>query len=301
MSLHTKYRPQFLDEVFGNDDIKQSLESIIEREKDKPHTYMFMGPAGCGKTTLARLMAVELGCDPDDIIELNISNQRGIETARDIIEKAKYSPQFGPYKAYILDEIHKSTNEFANAMLKVLEEPPDHVFFFLCTTDPDKVLKTVYKRCTKFEVGRLSDEEIQELLKWVIENEEKNISKTVIDKIIETVEGVPREALIVLGKIIDLKDEDDQLRTVGRSEIHKKQTLDLCRALIDKKTWKVISGILQTLDEDPETVRRAVLGYMEKVLLKGNHHAAIVMECFEKPFFNTGKPGLTLACYRTLD
>src|SRR3989304_2450876 len=155
MGSNIKFRPKDLSDIIGNRSIVTSLESILQ-SKDRPHAFLFTGKQGCGKTTLARILCKRLECSDHDLIEINISNNRGIDTARDIIQFAYVKPLDGRSRVYLLDEVHKSTNDFQNAILKVMEEPPEHLYFILCTTEPQKLLKTVISRCTEYVVSPLA-------------------------------------------------------------------------------------------------------------------------------------------------
>ena len=156
----TDHRPQTFDEVVGNKDLISVLRGMTEREKKHPgkisKTLLFFGKSGCGKTTLARLFAKEVGCSDCNIIEVDVSDNRGIDAVREIKRGARYKPIIGgEKKAYILDEFQGATMDAQQAMLKVLEEPPSHAFFLLCTTAPEKLLETIRNRCKKLKVKPL--------------------------------------------------------------------------------------------------------------------------------------------------
>lgn len=303
MSFNIELRPKSLDDFIGNQTIVKSLKSIIE-SKHPPHTYLFSGPAGCGKTTLARILTNSFGCKESSIIEINSSNNRGVDSAREIISQCIYTPLEGEIKVYILDEIHKATNEFQNAMLKVLEEPPSHVYFILCTTDPQKLLKAVKSRCTIFKIEK---PERHELFEYLIDVCEKNnIPKydNVINTIIEQSEGVPRDALILLDKIKDIKGatQAEVITLINSDSEISKEIIDICRALIKQTTtWDEIRILLKNINTDPEGIRRAVLGYASAVLLnKVNQRAHIIIECFKDNFYDSGKAGLVNACFKVV-
>ena len=155
MPLHIDYRPADFDEILGNEETIKSIKSILARDEDRPHAWMFVGPSGCGKTTLARIVSAALGCPPKinkaanlDFQEINTSDMRGIDTAREILKTMNFAPvnTASKCRVYILDECHQATKDFQNSLLKALEDTPDHVYFLLCTTDPSKLLKTIKNR-----------------------------------------------------------------------------------------------------------------------------------------------------------
>lgn len=300
MSFNLEYRPTTFDQVAGNKGTISSLQSILKQEKC-PHILLFSGPSGCGKTTLARITAKELQCSEHDVIEINSANNRGIDTARDIIQQMYYKPLHGPIKVYILDEVHQTSKDFQNAMLKALEEPPSHVYFMLCTTEPEKLIATIRNRATMFTVEKLDEQKIIRLLWNISKNEGNEIDKTILAEIASESEGSPRQAVIMLQKIIGLTTEEEMKEAIQAIKINEKNTIDLCRALLKGASWKSIATILKLIQDDPEKVRRAVLGYMSAVLLNsGEKRAAMIIECFADNYYNSGKAGLIFSCFSVI-
>lgn len=215
-----------------------------------------------------------------------------------------YDLQIKGHPSYFVNELavhncHQGTPAFFNALLKTLEEPPEHVYFFLCTTDPQKVLKTVLSRCMAFTVAPLNKDELFNLLVEVVEKEEADLTDDHLDLLVNASEGIPREALMMLDSVIDL-DAGQIDKAITEIKTQEKLAIDLCRALLKGESWKSIATILKNLKEEEETVRRIVLGYMNTVLLgggKGLDKASLTIEEFSKPFFNSGRAGLTNACY----
>ncbi|KKM78887.1 hypothetical protein LCGC14_1355450 [marine sediment metagenome] len=300
LPLHRKYRPNKLEDIVGNESLIESLSSVLEKEIP-PSTYLFSGPSGCGKTTLARILAKEFGADPQrGIIEIDIGQAGGVADAQKIIENLRFKPFKGKCKVYILDEVHDSNSKFQTRLLKTLEEPNPGVYFILCTTDPQKLLKTVRGRCTKYQVRSLRSKELKTLLKKVLIEEEKlrGFPKEAINEIILASEGSPREALIILDSIIDIKDEEKLLESINDFNINKKELIELSRALLKGEKWKRVSEILRGLDEEPETIRHSVLNYMGSVLLKSaNDRAYVIIGEFKEPFYNSKRSGVLEACY----
>lgn len=301
MSLYLKYRPKSLDEVIGNTYIVSYLKGIFEPESEldtKPHVFLLHGDTGCGKTTLARIIAAQTGCDSIDLKEINVADFRGIDTVREIIKSSRYNSIGGGSRVWIFDEFHKSTNDAQNALLKLLEDTPSNAYFILCTTEKEKVIATIRGRCIELQVKPLNETEMQKLLRIVCRGEGKKIPIAVYEQIIQDSFGLPRNALQILDKVLAVPEEQ-QLEIAQQSAVQASQSIELCRALIGKSQWKEVRTILTGLkDQDPEGIRRHVLGYAQSVLLKGEmDKAAHVLEEFREPLYNVGFPGLVLYCY----
>ncbi|MCK9281522.1 MAG: AAA family ATPase [Melioribacteraceae bacterium] len=304
MAYNIEFRPKTFNEIIGNRDTVESLQSLLQ-QKDPPHTFLFSGLTGCGKTTLARIVANELGCSEYDRIELNSSNNRGIDTARDIISQMSFKPLQGKCKVYILDEVHATTKDFQHAMLKALEDAPKHVFFILCTTEPEKLLKTILNRCSRFEVHKLNIKMIMRLLDNVLSPRKIKINIDVLEKIAEESEGIPRQALIMLQQIIGIKEADKAIKIIQSIKTDQKQVIDLCRALNEGRAWNQIAGIIKSIEAEPESIRRAVLGYFTTIALNSKDkktalRSAMIIENFTDNYYDSGKAGLILSAFRSV-
>jgi len=297
-SLYNKYRPTTLKGIYGNQELVSSLRGMVDKN-EIPHTILLHGPTGCGKTTIGRIIATELGAVDFDFREIDSADFRGIDTIREIRRQAHLAPLRSPVKVYLIDECHKITNDGQNALLKILEDTPKHVYFILATTDPQKLLKTVRGRCSAFKVETLQDEQMYKLLKKVTVREgEKGIDKEILERIAEDSEGHPRNALQVLEQVLHTAPEKRMEMAKRQADVNT-ESIELARALTQNKGWKTISSILTGLkQEDPEGIRRMILGYCQAVLLKSdNEKCGLIMEEMLEPFYNTGFPGLTYACY----
>lgn len=296
MSLFNKYRPLKLSELKGNKETIESLDLKIQN-RSIPHSILLSGPRGCGKTTIARIVANELNCSSIDRKEINCANDTGIEPIRGIIRNMKNKPLDGDNRVFILDEVHRLTSIAQSALLKPLEEPYDHVYFILCTTDPQKLLTTVKSRCTPFIVNPITEKQIIILMKNICRSEKKKVPMEVLGKIALDSLGHSRDALVILEKIIDLNPKQ-MLSVAEKTASQQNEVIDLCRSLWNKRSWKEITSIINNIKEDPEIVRRSILGYCDSILAKSdNPWAYLIMDSFKDTFFYTGRPGLRIACY----
>ena len=222
-ALYRKYRPQIFEDVVGQEPIERTLKNAIAQDKVS-HAYLFCGPRGTGKTTTARLLAKALLCqhgptpDPDgtcedcllvadgthpDVYELDAASRTGVENVREeIISRVHFAPTRGRSKVYIIDEVHMLSTAAFNALLKTLEEPPSHVVFILCTTDPQKVPETIHSRCQRFDFHRISPESMVARLGAVCMAEDVEFEGEALDLIAQRADGGLRDALTSLEQII---------------------------------------------------------------------------------------------------
>lgn len=221
-TLYRKYRPGDFSEVFGQ---KAIVKVIVRQVKEKKvgHAYLFAGPRGTGKTSMARLLAKAVNCkNPKegnscrecgfckdiekgrflDLIEIDAASNRGIDEIRRLRERVGFSPSEGVYKVYIIDEVHMLTKDAFNALLKTLEEPPSHIIFILATTEPHKVLPTILSRCQRFNFSLASDEVLIERLKYICKKEEVAFSKEALNAIVRNSGGSFRDGESILEKVL---------------------------------------------------------------------------------------------------
>lgn len=284
VDLTKKYRPKNIDEFFGNALLKKSIKQVLQKNSI-PHAVLFHGAFGAGKTTLARIFANELNCSKYDLKEIDIADFTGIDLIREIRRKMTTKPFGGSSKVYIMDEVHRLSPQGQDGLLKALEEPPAHVYFFLCTTDPQKIIDTVKSRCVQYQVQTLSDKQIYSLLQHIAENEEIQLEKKVALQIARDSLGHARNAIKILEKIMHL-DQDDMLDAAKQEAEKRERAIALCRSMMNGEDWKKLASILKELADDAEATRRTIRSYFTTVLLNGDDGAKIVLDAFSQPYYN---------------
>jgi DNA polymerase-3 subunit gamma/tau len=301
MSLYNKYRPKSLSEVKGNSDLVATLDKMLSG-KEIPHAFLLHGETGTGKTTIARIIADRLGCVGKDLTEVDSGQFRGIDTIREIRSNSNYQPLEGKCRVWILDECHRNTSDAQAGLLKILEDSPKNAYFILCTTDPQKLLPAIRGRCIQLQTTPLDERQMYALLLGIVKAEGDSLKSDIINQIIQDSMGLPRNAINILEQVLSAS-EDRRLIVAQKTAEKQSQVIELCRALIKQESWNRVNKILTGLkDQDPENIRRAVLGYCQAILLKDkNDIAGLVMENFIDPFYNSGFPGLVFACYKTIN
>ena len=252
--LARRYRSRSFDEVVGQEMIARTLKAAIEQNK-VAHAYLFSGTRGVGKTSMARIFADALN-NPEgkediaqaiftgqdtDTIEIDGASNRGVDEAREVIANSVYRPLRGEYKIYIIDEVHMLTKEAFNALLKTMEEPPEHVKFILCTTEPHKVPPTIQSRCQRFDFRNIPSGKIEDHLEAVVKQEGLKADAELISAVARLGNGSMRDALSLLDRLIAAGE--------------KKLTLTLLESLLGLPDREVIGSLIDAIaDGDPKTV-----------------------------------------------
>lgn len=311
-SLFNRCRPLDVHEIVGQSEAVKVLKSWIERNA-VPHAIMFTGPSGSGKTTAAYIMSESVGCRQDvELVEINCAVCDPMETIRRIETLTRHHSR--PLTSnsrpmgWLLDEFQSlSRAGFAQqALLKILEKPPEWAYFFLCTTDPGKIIPTVRSRCKEIKFKALTPHDIKEVLGVAIlvigqkaKASDLIVGQEVVNRIVDLADGNARNALNMLEKIQGLSQKDalaELERGTGATA-----GIDLARALVGGKAWSEVSKVLKGLEgEDAEGLRRLVLGYCKSTMLSNGGAAgrcAFIISQFRDPTYDAGFPLLCSMAY----
>ena len=276
-ALYRKYRPTTFNEVVGQETIIQTLKNAKAQDR-VAHAYLFCGPRGTGKTTIAKIFARMLNCTSTednqpcgecenckmalngshpDIIEIDAASNNGVEEVRNLIDRVKYAPMQGQYKIYIIDEVHMMTKSAFNALLKTIEEPPKHIVFIFATTEPNKVLPTIISRCQRFDFSKVSAKDIVQRLTTVCEQEKIQIDAEAIGLIASLADGGMRDALSILDQCVAYCSSEIHIADVRK--IYGVLTLDdigqLFANLYHKDIEKLMTELQHISDQGMDLVR----------------------------------------------
>jgi DNA polymerase-3 subunit gamma/tau len=289
--FYRKWRPQTLSEVVGQEPVTQTLRHAVESGKIA-HAYLFCGPRGTGKTSMARILAKAVNCPNKaggepcnscdmcrsvtegralDVIEIDAASNRGIDEIRSLREKANYAPSLARYKVYIIDEVHMLTEAACNALLKTLEEPPPYVIFVLATTEAHKVLATIVSRCQRFNFHRLRKTEIVDKLKLICKKEKIHIESASLELIARAATGSLRDAENILQQMIAYygnRIELDQIQTeLGIGWDSRVRELARCVVSRDVATGLKIANSLNSDGVDLRQFNLGLVEYLRGLLL----------------------------------
>ena len=288
-----KYRPRTFEEVIGQEHITKTISKSISQKKIA-HAYLFSGPHGVGKTSLARIIAKALNCingptdkpcgecasckqiedgSPLDVIEIDGASNRGIENIRTIIENVRISPVSGKYKIYIIDEVHQITNEAFNALLKTLEEPPSHVVFILATTEAERVLPTIRSRCQQYTFKALSIHDLELVLKGILDKENIKYDDEAIFLIAKQARGSVRDSETILEKMIAYTIDkqyitsSDVIAVIGGNNFsYVREFFDIMMNSDKKKYFEFVKSLFDNAVE-PRTFINNLIDYMRVILM----------------------------------
>lgn len=303
--LYRTYRPNKFSEVIGQDHIIKTLKNSIKNNK-VAHAYLFAGPRGTGKTTIAKIFAKAINCEGyisepcdecdtclsisrgncPDVIELDAASNNGVDEIRNIINEVAYPPAVTKYKVYIIDEVHMLTTQAFNALLKTLEEPPEHVVFILATTDPQKVIPTVLSRCQRFNFSKLTKYQIVDKMKEILDKENLVYEDEALNEIATLADGGMRDALSILEEVLSYSDNGVNLRDVEAifGLTSTKELVNLFVEASSGETTKVVGKLkdMYKSGRDLKRIATDLLEILKDTLLYINSNDDSLLEKIDK-------------------
>jgi DNA polymerase-3 subunit gamma/tau len=291
--LYRKYRPQTFSDVVGQEHVTNTLMNAIKSNKIA-HAYLFCGPRGSGKTTVARLLAKAVNCEKTDspepcnkcsscleimenramdIIEIDAASHRGIDEIRELREGVRFGPAKSKYKVFILDEAHQLTSGAGNALLKILEEAPSHVIFILATTEPQKMISTVISRCQRFDFRKIGVEEMVGRMKKIVKKENASVDEDVLKMIASAGGGSLRDAESILSQILSFIPENTTVKkedVKGLLGIIEREVIgDFIGFLLENEATKSLNIMNDALNQgvNPESFYENIIYYLREMMI----------------------------------
>ena len=285
--LIVKYRPETFDDVYGHDDTIKSLKSVLKR--DAAHAFLFFGPSGVGKTTIARIIADELDCNEHNLREIDGATYTKIDDMRKLKEQLQFvAIGKSKTKVVIIDECHRLSQQAWDSILKDVEEPRANTYWIFCTTNLHKVPKTIHTRCLMYQLDLVADSEIRDLLEWVNAAEKFELGSDILSLITLEAFGSPRRALGYMTKCVGCKNRKQAARILGSIQ-ESKEAIELYRMLVKGTKWGDVVTVLKSIEKpQAEAIRIEVTRYVAAVLLNtSNEKNAVqllrILEAFSTP------------------
>jgi DNA polymerase-3 subunit gamma/tau len=266
--LITKYRPENWDEFVGNEEAIHALKRVLATASARPHAYLFTGPSGIGKTTAARIVAKHFQAD---VQEIDAASNSGVDAMRSLVEFSQYMGMGGTgERLLIIDEAHALSKPAWQAILKLLEEPPVHLYLALCTTELVKVPETIQTRCYHTVLRPIKAPEMEDLLEAICGAEGWVVNKDVFALAIQAATGQPRKALSILQSIHDAPSRDEAKRIISLQEASDPMIELLQHLISGKRSWTIVSGCLRKIEAD---------SFEEASIIAGRYIAGALLNC----------------------
>ncbi|MCK5387923.1 MAG: DNA polymerase III subunit gamma/tau, partial [Candidatus Izimaplasma sp.] len=309
-ALYRTYRPATFDEIAGQEHITKTFRNALKNNKIA-HAYLFSGPRGTGKTTIAKIIAKAVNCEHapvenpcnecdicrgiennsiSDVIEIDAASNNGVDEIREIRDKVKYLPGVGKYKVYIIDEVHMLSIGAFNALLKTLEEPPKHVIFILATTEPHKIPATIHSRCQRFDFRGISIPEMIERLNTIIKEENIAIESEAVKVIAESAEGGMRDAISLLDQVVSYTDKEVIVNDVHaiKGTVSNKRLLNIAKAIYKNNSIeaiKLLDDLVLMGKEAPRLVGNLIKFYRDLLIFKNINTEDVDQLIYSEPEF----------------
>ncbi|MCK5761597.1 MAG: DNA polymerase III subunit gamma/tau, partial [Candidatus Izimaplasma sp.] len=309
-ALYRTYRPTTFDEIAGQEHITRTFRNALKNNKIA-HAYLFSGPRGTGKTSIAKIIAKAVNCEHapvenpcnecaicrgiednsiSDVIEIDAASHTGVDNIRDLRDKVKYLPGVGKYKVYIIDEVHMLSIGAFNALLKTLEEPPKHVIFILATTEPHKIPATIHSRCQRFDFRGVSIPEMIGRLNTIILEEKIEIEKEAIKIIAESAEGGMRDAISLLDQVVSYTEEKVTVADVHaiKGTVSNIELLNIANTIYENDSIKAIKQLDDLIllgKEAPRLVDNLIKFYRDLLIFKNVNIEELDHLIYSEPAF----------------